>query len=421
MAPQDASSLGTMSSLDFFKRVLMITTSSEIDAPDVAPAYVPFMIAGVLSLVVVVLLGWDWIATTNRNNDGSFVQAVNEGDDFEVWTAQGNLSISVLVLACMIPSFLVMGGIQINFNTTMFVITIFPISLIIAGSIQTFVRFKALRRQYWRTKRMGNVRGLASFEACLRTFEVHTLFADPDEPLARVVLVGTSQVMLLGMYVWGLWDRGKPDFSEPRLYAYYYAGMFLLVAYIAGKLSGDKESNVKRFAHEWRQSIALGGTPAQRELANRPSGLFSSPTFWAFYFLGVDLFEDDFSWASEGEITMATLVLRYVLDTLVNTAGLFYIMIGLPIQVAHNIGPIDFVLTAVAAFYILEMDNSADVHTVAIPSFENERRSVETANNSEAGDNAAELLAILKGLPSEKRERLADLLNPRTGLSADNH
>jgi hypothetical protein len=268
---------------------------------------------------------------------------------------------------------------------------------------------------------MGNVHGLASFEACLRTFEVHTLFADPDEPLARVVLVGTSQIMLLGMYVWGLWDRGKPDFSEPRLYAYYYAGMFLLVAYIAGKLSGDKESNLKRFAHEWRQSIALGGTPAQRELANRPSGLFSSPTFWAFYFLGVDLFEDDFSWASEGEITMATLVLRYVLDTLVNTAGLFYIMIGLPIQVAHNIGPIDFVLTAVAAFYILEMDNSADVHTVAIPSFENERRSVETANNSEAGDNAAELLAILKGLPSEKRERLADLLNPRTGLSADNH
>jgi hypothetical protein len=135
--------------------------------------------------------------------------------------------------------------------------------------------------------------------------------------------------------------------------------------------------------------------------------------------LGVDLFEDDFSWASEGVITMATLVLRYVLDTLVNTAGLFYIMIGLPIQVAHNVGPIDFVLTAVAAFFILEMDNSADVHTVAIPSFENERRSVETTDDSEADGNAAELLAILKGLPSEKRERLADLLKPRTGLSAD--
>ncbi|KAI2512746.1 hypothetical protein MHU86_1742 [Fragilaria crotonensis] len=254
----------------------------------------------------------------------------------------------------------------------MFVITIFPISLIIIGAIQTLSRFKALRKQYWRTKRMGNVHGLASVEACLRTFEVHSLFADPDEPLARVVLVGTSQIMLLGMYVWGLWDRGKPDFNEqPRLYAYYYAGMFLL----------------------WRQSIQLGGAPAKRQLANRPSGLFSSPTYWAFFFLGVDLLEDDFRWASEGEITMATLLLRYALDTLVNTAGLFYIMIGLPIQVAHNIGPIEFVLTAVAAFYILEMDNSADVHTVVIPNFDHERRFVDTRmDDSEADVNARNCL-----------------------------
>ncbi|KAI2497875.1 hypothetical protein MHU86_16613 [Fragilaria crotonensis] len=421
-ALQEEPSLLRTGSLDFVERILMTTTATamEHDTPDVAPAYVPFMIAVVLSLIVVVMLGWGWMTTTNRNNDGSFVQAATEGDDFEVWTSQGNLSITILVLTCMIPSFLVLGGIQINFNTTMFVITIFPISLIIIGAIQTLSRFKALRKQYWRTKRMGNVHGLASVEACLRTFEVHSLFADPDEPLARVVLVGTSQIMLLGMYVWGLWDRGKPDFNEqPRLYAYYYAGMFLLVTYIAGKLSGDKESHLKRYAHEWRQSIQLGGAPAKRQLANRPSGLFSSPTYWAFFFLGVDLLEDDFRWASEGEITMATLLLRYALDTLVNTAGLFYIMIGLPIQVAHNIGPIEFVLTAVAAFYILEMDNSADVHTVVIPNFDHERRFVDTRmDDSEADVNARELLAILKGLPSEARKPLADLLTaPSTTTS----
>lgn len=426
----------------FVERVLAVTTTKATttsvnhDAPDVAPAHVAFTIAGILILVVLILMGWGWmsrklnIRSNARTSTSTSATHAALEHQVEIWTPHGNLSTTILVLACMIPSFLVLGGLQYNFNVTMLVITIFPIGLVIVGAMQTYSKFKSLRKQYWRTKRMGHAsdtdtndndededaddaHDLRYFESCIRKFEVHTLFADPDEPLARVVLVGTSQIMLLGMYVWGLWDRGPPDLSDPRLYAYYYAGMFMLVAYIAGKLSADKEAHLKWFAHQWRRSIQLGQHAAKREPVNRPSGLFSSPLFWAFYFLGVDLYEDDFSWASEGEITMATLVLRYVLDTLVNTAGLFYIMVGLPIQVAHYPGPVDFVLTALAAFYILEMDNSTDVHTVEIPNFDNERRSMETKDDSEAGDAGAnELLTILNDLPSDTRKRLSELLKP---------
>ncbi|KAI2512747.1 hypothetical protein MHU86_1743 [Fragilaria crotonensis] len=90
-ALQEEPSLLRTGSLDFVERILMTTTATamEHDTPDVAPAYVPFMIAVVLSLIVVVMLGWGWMTTTNRNNDGSFVQAATEGDDFEVWTSQG--------------------------------------------------------------------------------------------------------------------------------------------------------------------------------------------------------------------------------------------------------------------------------------------------------------------------------------------
>ena len=422
---------------EFVQRVLLATTTTSntsSDAPDVAPPQVPFTIAAILILIVLILMA---CGSRNVDNSATTTTTIDDGgdDNLQIWTPQGNLSTTILVLACMIPSFLVLGGLQCNFNAIMMTVTMFPVSLVLIGAIQTYSKIQSLRAQYWRSKQgmvddnedhyTTDVR-MAFLESNLRKFEVHTLFADPDEPLARVVLVGTSQIMLLGMYVWGLWDRGPPDFSDPRLYAYYYAGMFMLVAYIAGKLSADKEAHLKWFAHQWRQrqqrqaerKNSLGGdsntAKLRAEPVNRPTGLFSSPTFWAFYFLGVNLYEEDFSWASEGEITIATLVLRYVLDAVVNTAGLFYIMVGLPIQVSHNSAPVDFVLTAVAAFYILEMDNAADVHVVEIPNFDHERRLVDTKDDAEDDAGANELLTILKELPSDVRARLGELINPST-------
>lgn len=368
---------------------------------DVAPSSVAFAIAASLFFVAFAFCGFHWIARKLNISVGAAF-----GETLDIWTPNGNPTTTVLVLVCMIPSFLVLGGIQYNFNTAMLVVTIFPIGLVIAGGIRTYTTYRELRKQYYRAKRKGDINGLAYFEACLRKIEVHSIFADPDEPLARVVLIGACQIMLLGMYVWGLWDRGRPNFSEPRLYAYYYAGMFMLVAYVAGKLGGDKEANLKGFAHQWRRSIELGGAITKREVVNRPAGLFNASTYWAFYFLGVEVHGDDFSWASEGEITMGTLVLRYLLNMVVNTAGLYYIMVGLPIQVSHNIGPVDFVLTAVAAFYIIEMDNTGSVRIVEIPNFDNEQRGIDGNNDIRTN----EVVAILNELPQEKRLRLSDLL-----------
>ena len=393
-----------------------ITLASRLlasDAQDVAPASVPFAIAGVLMVMVVVLMGWGWISSRLRNMGAASIVSNVDDDDMELWTPHGTPSTLMLVLGSMIPSLLVLGGIQCNFQATMLVITIVPIFLVVGKALRIFFLFSSLRKQYYRIKRVGDMKGLAYFEACLRKFEVHTVFADPDEPLARVVLVGSSQIILLGMYVWGLWVHGKPDFGDPRPYVYYYAGMFVLVAYVAGKMAGDMDTSLKQFAQQWRRSIQGGGKPAQREIVNRPLTIFSSPMFWAFYFVGVDLYENDYRWASEGEITMATLLLRSCLDTIVNTAGLFYIMVGLPIQACYNNGPVDFVLTAVAAFYILEMDDTRDLRVVEIPNFDNERRSMHPKHDSDASANTDELFAIIQELPSDTCERLAAILKHR--------
>jgi hypothetical protein len=35
----------------------------------------------------------------------------------------------------------------------------------------------------------------------LRTFQIQSIFADPNEPLSRIMLIGLSQLTLLGFYV----------------------------------------------------------------------------------------------------------------------------------------------------------------------------------------------------------------------------
>lgn len=78
------------------------------------------------------------------------------------------------------------------------------------------------------------------------------------------------------------------------------------------------------------------------------SAFYHCSKFWAYYSGGVQLFRDE---------SKMTCNIRYILDLIVNTAGIFYIMIGLPIQVSHKLSPIDFVLNVVAAFYIVELDD----------------------------------------------------------------
>jgi hypothetical protein len=367
---------------------------------DAVPTYVAFMLAGMLVLIVIVMWGWNWIAS-KLQIDPEIASATEE--NLEIWTPNGTLSTTIMVLGCMIPSFLVLGGIQYEFQTAMRVVTIFPVAILIIGGTQTYFNYKRHRVQYYRAKRTGDFHRLAFYEAYLRKFEVHTIFADPDEPLSRIFLIGSSQIILLALYVWGLWDRGRPNFSIPRLYAYYYAGIFMLVSYVAGKLAAQKERNVKTFANKWRTFIRNGGQSPKREIINRPSGFFNSSSFWSFYFLGVEVYGNDYSYASDGEITMATLVMRYFLDVLVNSVGLYYIMVGLPIMVSHDKGPIDFVLTAVAAFYILEMDKVTEHRTINIPNFDKAQKSIDNSENDE-------LISIMKDLPLEMRKRLLDAL-----------
>jgi len=48
---------------------------------------------------------------------------------------------------------------------------------------------------------------------------------------------------------------------------------------------------------------------------------------------------------------------RMIMDSIINSAGLAFIMIGFPIQVARQINPMDFVLNVIAAFAIIELDD----------------------------------------------------------------
>ena len=153
------------------------------------------------------------------------------------------------------------------------------------------------------------------------------VFQDLTGPYARALVTGISQIILLCMYVWGLWLAWRPDFSDPQIYAFYLLGILLGFAYLAGK-DVLLFSKVRSFNFWFRTIHAVRSS--KHSITAKDGNVV--------------------------EINWNSLWIRWFLCTVVNSPGQAVVVAGLPLQAAQRKDPIDFVLNVVAAFYIIEID-----------------------------------------------------------------
>lgn len=207
---------------------------------DVAPPTTALYAAASLAAVVVLMLACNFLLTKGRERQKSNKSMsklwtfILDCDVFGFHTLDdhGNFTTQFLAPVCAVPPLLVLAGLQYDFEMTLMIVVCFPSLLLIVGALLMLKTRTKIVNEYKTNEREGNTNWVLEQE--LRTFQIQTLFADPNEPISRIFLIGLSQLMLLGFYVWGLWDAGRPDFSNRRLYGYYYAGIFLQLAYVVG-------------------------------------------------------------------------------------------------------------------------------------------------------------------------------------------
>jgi hypothetical protein len=65
----------------------------------------------------------------------------------------------------------------------------------------------------------------------LRTFQIQSIFVDPNVPLSRIAHVDRSQSAHASRLLRLLCDAGRPDFATKTFYGYYSSGIFLQLAY----------------------------------------------------------------------------------------------------------------------------------------------------------------------------------------------
>lgn len=166
-------------------------------------------------------------------------------------------------------------------------------------------------------------------------------FQDLTQPFSRVLLAGLSQITMLILYVWSVFDSGRPPYDSLRGYMFYIVGTFLTVSYVT---MNDLQNGRRKDADFWR---------------------------WFFYYVRTPGALDKGEFLVEGDedaklekVRPVEADIRYFLDTVINSMGLGVLQCAIPIQVAGDTSPGDFVLNVLAAYFIIELDDADDVTLV---------------------------------------------------------
>lgn len=144
----------------------------------------------------------------------------------------------------------------------------------------------------------------------------------------RNILIGGAQVSLLAAYMAGVYLQGCPDFGNPVTYLYYYLGVFVQTAYVVGK-----------------------------GLVQLSSG---SILFWCKVSLATndgEILHDEKGQQIVLKDIRASLIVRMFVSAAVNALGLFWTILLLPLQLASSESFTEFVLNAIAVFFIVELDD----------------------------------------------------------------
>lgn len=221
----------------------------------------------------------------------------------------------------LVPSLVILGVMQLNFKVALGIMHIFPILVYLYGFVSFYEERDRLAEKY---NRFG------SFQIYAKN-----VFQDFSSSETESSTVFLGQALLIVMYVYGLYDSGPPDFTSKKIYAYYCLGIVLQVAY---SVKTNVFRQVQDFSVFWAKvSIAFKKFGYHDDIIRIKETKVN--------------FDDNFN------KMLDVLSGRQGWDALINLFGTTSIMIGLPIQIARQSNPLDFVLNVLAAFYVIELDD----------------------------------------------------------------
>lgn len=148
--------------------------------------------------------------------------------------------------------------------------------------------------------------------------------------LQNILLLFVGQLILLAMFVAGLILRGSPPFEESRAYTFYWVGIVIEACYMAG-------TSHMRTAYD-NYAFFVNALRAARQ--NKTCVYSTDPKHrYALHYDDINL------WA------------RFFFSMVINNSGLMVILLTLPMQLSWADEPTEFVVDAVAALFIVELDD----------------------------------------------------------------
>eukprot|EP00550_Attheya_septentrionalis_P012370 CAMPEP_0198303538 /NCGR_PEP_ID=MMETSP1449-20131203/56936_1 /TAXON_ID=420275 /ORGANISM="Attheya septentrionalis, Strain CCMP2084" /LENGTH=433 /DNA_ID=CAMNT_0044006033 /DNA_START=67 /DNA_END=1368 /DNA_ORIENTATION=+ len=291
--------------------------------------------------------------------------------------ARYNFQTLFLALVQASFSMLVLGGVQLNFELTCFIVLmVVCVWTFFIGIFMTFwMSFVAddqvndtiytsnrslrdLTQELRGSSRLLFVRHFVEVSILkpmcdMHEISAHDIYQDIGREGSRTFLLGLGQIILLCMYTWSIMDDGKPDLSNARIYQFYCWGIVMQIAYLSGQ-----DVVLKSFTNHmtfWgnvfcasRKGYAYTWEPAKYLLYHRPRITMSGSVSRFNNEACVRLKHTPFLW------------FRFLLSTIVNVGGLSIITLLLPLQLSADGDPLKFVLSAVGAYYILGIDDYSD-------------------------------------------------------------
>ena len=178
------------------------------------------------------------------------------------------------------------------------------------------------------------------------------IYQDVGRDGSRTLLLGLGQIILLSMYAFNVVDDGKPDLSNQRLYSFYCCGILMQIAYMSGQdvLLKSIHSHFSFWGNALRAARMNNSycwEPPTYLMYHRPHMVLTSGSVRGF--------------GNEATIRLSSnslfLWLRFLCSTIINVGGLNVITLLLPLQLASNDDPLNFVMASVGAYYILGIDD----------------------------------------------------------------
>ena len=194
-----------------------------------------------------------------------------------------------------------------------------------------------------RVARTDHLLSITNTSTELPVVEASDIYLAFEEPLQKVLLVFLCQCLLIWIYVQDIFEEGFLDFSKSRTFLWYFFGIFIQLIYLL--LKSELESY--RYYLDYDLWWLLGYT-----FSNSTNKNSSTITISTEGVMGGDE-------ASSSEITIGEIRMRTISSLLVNGLGGIILRPLIPIQLAASKSGIEFILNALAAYYIIELDDVA--------------------------------------------------------------